>query len=30
MQKSHTGVLTTYATWVIAGFVLIMVMMLGR
>ncbi len=30
IQKSHTGVLTTYATWVIVGFILVMMMLLRR
>lgn len=27
IQKSHTGVLTTYATWVIVGFIMVMLML---
>jgi formate hydrogenlyase subunit 3/multisubunit Na+/H+ antiporter MnhD subunit len=30
IQKSHTGILTTYATWVIVGFILVMLMLLGQ
>lgn len=30
IRKSHTGVLTTYATWVIIGFILVMLLLLRQ
>lgn len=29
IQKAHSGVLTTYATWVIVGFIIVVIMLFG-
>jgi formate hydrogenlyase subunit 3/multisubunit Na+/H+ antiporter MnhD subunit len=29
IQKAHTGVLTTYVTWVVVGFIVVILMLLG-